>query len=76
MMWMIKGAASSMECAYHTIVTDNVLFPARVNSVMFYLLWTGVLVSIVSFFVFVIQGGELTVSVALIVGSLFFTYTV
>ena len=60
-----------MEWAYHTIVADNVLFPALVNSIMFYLLWTGVLVSIVSFFVFVNQGGELTVSVALMVGSLF-----
>ena len=76
MMWMIEGAASSMECAYHTIVTDHVLFPARVNSVMFNLLKTGVLVSIVSSFVFVVQGGELTVSVALTVGSLFFAYTV
>ena len=58
MKWMIKGAASSMEWAYHTIITDNVLFPAGVNSVMFYLLWAGVLVSIVSFFVFVIQGAS------------------
>ena len=47
--------------------------PARVNSVMFYLLWTcaPILVSIVSFFVFVMQGGKLTISVAFTVGSLF-----
>ena len=38
MKWMIKGAAFSMKCAYHTIITDNVLFPAGVNSVMFNLL--------------------------------------
>ena len=38
MKWMIKGAASSMECAYHTIVTDHVLSPARVNFILFYLL--------------------------------------
>ncbi|KIJ91359.1 hypothetical protein K443DRAFT_14463 [Laccaria amethystina LaAM-08-1] len=39
---------------------------SRVNSVMFYLLWTcaPILVSIVSFFVLVMQGGELTISVA------------
>ena len=76
MKWMIMGAASSMEWACQPIITDNVLFSAGVNSILFYLLWTGVLVSIVSFFVFVIQGGELTVSVALMVGSLFFACTV
>ena len=32
---MIMGAASSMEWAYHTIIADNVLLPARVNSVVF-----------------------------------------
>ena len=39
---------------------------ARVNSVLFYLLWTSVpvLVSILSFFAFVAQGNQLTVSVA------------
>ena len=78
MKWMIKGAASSMECAYHTIITDNVHFPAGVNSVIFYLLWMCApnLVSIGSFFVFVMQGGVLTLSVTLMVGSLFFAYTV
>ena len=35
MMWMIKGAACTMNWAYHTIITDNVLFPAGVNSVVF-----------------------------------------
>ncbi|TFK26992.1 hypothetical protein FA15DRAFT_614912 [Coprinopsis marcescibilis] len=39
---------------------------ARVNSVMFYLLWTlaPILVSIISFMTYVLQGNELTVSVA------------
>ena len=55
--------------AYHTIIIDNVLIPARVNPVVFCLL-----VSIASFFVFIIQGGELIISVAFMVGSLF-TYT-
>ena len=73
MKWMIKGAASGMKWAYHTIVTDNVLFPAGVNSVMFYLLWTcaPIVVSIGSFFVFVMHGGELIISVPFMVGSLF-----
>jgi hypothetical protein len=73
-----QGCGFWHEVAYHTIITDDVLFPARVNSVMFYLLWTcaPILVSIVSFFVFVMQGGELTVSVAFTVGLSLFTYTV
>ena len=32
MKWMIKGTASIMEWACQPIITDNVLFPARVNS--------------------------------------------
>ena len=70
MKWMIKGAASGMKW---TIVTDNVLFLAGVNSVMFYLLWTcaPIVVSIGSFFVFVMHGGELIISVPFMVGSLF-----
>ena len=71
MKWMINSAASSMDWAYHTIITDNVLLSVRVSPVMFYLLWTGVLVSIVSFFVFVMQGCQLAISVPFMVGSLF-----
>ncbi|PFH45713.1 hypothetical protein AMATHDRAFT_158119 [Amanita thiersii Skay4041] len=39
---------------------------ARINSALFYLLWTlaPILVSIISFFVYVIQGNQLTISVA------------
>ncbi|KAF8345519.1 multidrug resistance-associated ABC transporter [Amanita rubescens] len=46
---------------------------ARINSVLFYLLWTSVpvLVSILSFFAFVAQGNELTVSVAFTAIALF-----
>ncbi|GLB44359.1 putative ABC transporter transmembrane region [Lyophyllum shimeji] len=42
------------------------MIKARVNSVMFYLLWTcaPILVSIISFFTYVMQGKELTISVA------------
>ncbi|KAF8890914.1 multidrug resistance-associated ABC transporter [Infundibulicybe gibba] len=42
------------------------MIKARINSVMFHLLWTcaPILVSIISFFVYVMQGNELTVSVA------------
>ena len=78
MKLMIKGAAFSMKCAYHTIVTDHVLFPAGVNSVIFYLFWTcaPIVVFIGSFFEFVLQGSELTVSIALTVGSLLFAHTV
>ena len=68
---MIKGAAFSMKCAYHTIITYNVLFPARVESVVFYLL-----VSIASFFVFVMQGGDLIIGIPFMVGSFFLAYTV
>ena len=77
MKWMINGAASSMKCAYHTIVSDHVLSPARVNFILFYLLWTcaPIVVSIGSFFVFVMQGGELTLSVTLMVNSVFFAHT-
>ena len=75
MQWMIKGADSSMK--WFIILSSLIMFsfpPARINSVMFYLLWTcaPILVSIVSFFVFVMQGGELTISVAFTVGSLSF----
>ena len=75
MEWVIKGAASGVEWAYHTIIIGNALFPARVNPVMFYLLWTYalILVSMVSFFVFVMQGSELIVSVPFIVRALFST---
>ena len=43
--------------------TDHVLFPAGVNSVIFYLFWTCApfVVSIGSFFVFVMHGGELII---------------
>ncbi|TFK37295.1 multidrug resistance-associated ABC transporter [Crucibulum laeve] len=46
---------------------------ARINSVMFYLLWTcaPILVSIISFFVYVMQGNELTVSTAFTAIALF-----
>ena len=54
--------------AYHTIITDSVLFPAGVNSVM--------LVSIVSFIVFVVQGGDLIIGIPFRVGSFFLAYTV
>ncbi|KAF8220884.1 multidrug resistance-associated ABC transporter [Tricholoma matsutake] len=42
------------------------MIKARVNSVMFYVLWTcaPILVSIISFFAYVMQGKELTVSIA------------
>ena len=63
---MIKGAASGV--AYHTIITDNVLFPAGVNYV--------ILVSIASFFVFVMQGGDLIIGIPFMVGPLFLAYTV
>ncbi|KAF9526193.1 multidrug resistance-associated ABC transporter [Crepidotus variabilis] len=46
---------------------------ARVNSVMFYMLWTcaPILVSIISFFTFVMRGNELTISVAFTAIALF-----
>ena len=71
MQWMVKGADSGL-----SLLSSLVMFslpPARINSVMFYLLWTcaPILVSIVSFFVFVMQGGELTISVAFTVGFVF-----
>ena len=71
MMWMIKGAACTINWAYHTIVTDNVLIPARVDPVAFYLL-----VSIASFFVFVMQGGDLIIGIPFMVGSFFLAYAV
>jgi len=39
---------------------------ARLNSTMFYILWTAapILVSIVSFLVYVLQGNELTIATA------------
>lgn len=42
------------------------LIKARLNSVLFYLLWScaPILVSIISFFVYVMQGKELSVSIA------------
>lgn len=48
---------------------------ARVNSVMFYVLWmcAPILVSIISFFTYVMLGNELTVSVAFTVSYLLFT---
>lgn len=48
---------------------------ARLNSVLFQLLWScaPVLVSITSFLVFVLQGNELTVSIAFTV-RLFFMF--
>lgn len=54
------------------------LLLARVNSVMFYLLWTcaPILVSIISFFVYVMQGKELTVSIAFTVSRLLFLVVV
>ena len=66
--WMIMGAASSIEWAYHTIITYNVLFPAGVSSV--------ILVSIVSFIVFDMQGGDLIIGISFMVGPLFLAYTV
>ena len=71
MQWMVRGAACGMKWP---IITDSILFLAHINSIMFYLLWTcaPILVSIVSFFMFVMQGGELMISVAFMVGlSLF-----
>ncbi|KAF8153792.1 multidrug resistance-associated ABC transporter [Crassisporium funariophilum] len=46
---------------------------ARINSVMFYLLWTcaPILVSIISFFTYVMQGNKLTISVAFTAIALF-----
>ena len=66
-----QGCGFWHKVAYHTIIIDNVLIPARVNSVVFYLL-----VSIASFFVFVMQGGDLIIGIPFIVGSLFLAYTV
>ena len=54
--------------AYHTIITYNIIFPAGVNSV--------ILVSIVSFIVFVMQGGDLIIGIPFMVGSLILAYTV
>ena len=68
MKWMIKGVVSGMEWAYHTIITENVLFPAGVNSV--------ILVSIVLFIVFVMQGGDLIIGIPFMVGPLFLACTV
>ena len=68
MKWMIKGAASSMEWADHTIITYNVPFPAGVNS--------AILVSIVLFIVVVMQEGDLIIGIPVMVGSLFLAYTV
>lgn len=44
---------------------------ARINSILFYLLWTcaPTLISVLSFFTFVMLGNELTVSVAFTVRS-------
>ena len=53
---------------YHTIITDSVLLPAGFNSV--------ILVSIVSFIVFVMQGGDLIIGIPFMVGSFFLAYTV
>ncbi|KAF8989421.1 multidrug resistance-associated ABC transporter [Cyathus striatus] len=49
------------------------LVKERINSVLFYLLWTSspILVSIVSFYTYVIRGNELTVSVAFTAITLF-----
>ena len=66
-----QGATCSMKGAYRAIITDNILFPARVNSVVFYLF-----MSIASFFVFVMQGGDLIIGIPFVVGSLFPAYTV
>ena len=68
---MIKGAAFSMTGAYRAIITDKFLLPARVNSVVFYLL-----VFVASFFVFIVQGGDLIIGIPKKVGSLFLAYTV
>ena len=45
----------------------------RLNSAMFYVLWTTapILVSIISFFAFVMQGNELTVAIAFTVSGFF-----
>jgi uncharacterized membrane protein YdbT with pleckstrin-like domain len=44
---------------------------ARINSILFYLLWTcaPILVSVISFFTYVMLGHELTISVAFTVCS-------
>ena len=68
MKWMIMGAASSIEWAYHTIIIYNVLFSAGANSV--------ILVSIVLFIVSVMQEGDLIIGIPFVVGSLFLAYTV
>jgi len=52
------------------------MIKARLNSVLFQLLWScaPVLVSITSFLVFVLQGNELTVSIAFTVQLFTSTY--
>lgn len=49
----------------------NILTVARVNSVMFYLLWTcaPILVSIISFTVYVLRGNELDIPTAFTVSN-------
>ena len=74
MKWMIKGQAKLLFS--RLLVAEELvfgLFLARVNSVMFYLLWTcaPILVSIISFFAYVMQGKELTASIAFTVSNRF-----
>lgn len=48
------------------VYLDSQCFAARINSIMFYILWssTPILVSIISFMTYILLGNELTVSVA------------
>lgn len=63
MQWVVKGTDSIFPFS-PSILMD--WFSARFNSVMFSFLWvlSPILVAVVGFFVFVIQGNELSVSIA------------
>lgn len=64
MGWMVKGLSVPSDFSFEALLTDP--SSARINNVMFYLLWTcaPILISIISFFTFVMQGNQLTISVA------------
>ena len=65
MNWMIKGISQET-----TLVESGPFllfaFTARVNSVLFFLIWTcaPIFVSIISFMTYVMQGNQLTISTA------------
>ncbi|KAG6908490.1 hypothetical protein DXG01_004424 [Tephrocybe rancida] len=71
MRWMVKGMWEFLLIV--TSRADEMTTIAQVNSVAFSLLWTSapILISIISFFVYVMQGNELTISTAFTAIALF-----